>query len=112
MPIRRQLKDYPLLKKDLLRLKLERDECLDTSKRLLLDATICDTEKRVDTLLSELLLIEDGLARTFIIDHFIEGKSIQQLENKFCYSREWIYKKIAVGINEISKNRGYHEDKT
>ena len=110
MCLRKKLKDYPHAKNSLARLKQERESCLDLDKIFSLDAAISDAEREIDQLLTDVMNISDELSRAFIIDHFIEGRSIYQLEIKFCYSKEWIYKKIAIGIDEINNKRRPHDE--
>ncbi len=100
---RSKLKNYRVSRQSIEALRQERSRCLDPDKQFELDHQITDAEADLDRLLSCVMGVTDGLAKQFLIEHFINGKTIYQLEVKFCYSREWIYKKIALGIRQIEK---------
>lgn len=107
--IRQKLRAYRLSRQSLEAMRKERANCLNSETGFELDAKIQAIETELDRLLSCVMGITDGLAQSFIIEHFINGKTIYQVEIKFCYSREWVYKKIALGIRQIEEAWGKHD---
>lgn len=104
MNLRKKLKSYPEIKQNLHRLKCERDACLEPFEKFRIDIVIEDTERQIDTILTQIGGISDEYSKAVILEHFIDQKPIREISRELNYSVEWVYKKIAKGIIEIEED--------
>lgn len=110
MNLRKSMKNYPYLKSNLSQLKRERARCFDLDSKLEIDNAIRDLEVQLDTILTQIACVEDDQSKTVMLAHFVEGRTIQEIGRVMCYSDEWVYKKIAKGIDEIrTKEKGTND---
>lgn len=105
MSLRKQLKSYPDLRRNLKKLRNEREACLNGHKEFSVDMAIDDMERQIDAILAQIACVSDEQAKCVMFDHFIVGKSVRDIGKQQNYSIEWVYKKISKGITEIEAEK-------